>query len=76
MQSTHYETNLHKLHGYVSRYTLKLNGLGNIYGEFMFTILLEKLDDIPLETTTLYGKSGDKLILINDRAVYKLTLKQ
>ncbi|MBB5146168.1 hypothetical protein HNQ35_001369 [Cerasibacillus quisquiliarum] len=42
----------------------------------MFTILLEKLDDIPLETTTLYGKSGDKLILINDRAVYKLTLKQ
>lgn len=76
LQSTHYERNLHKLDDYESRYTLKLNGPGNIYGEFMSTTLPEKVYDIPLEPTTLYEKNGNKLILTNDRAVYKLTLKQ
>ncbi|HEY4599741.1 MAG TPA: hypothetical protein VIG73_00385 [Cerasibacillus sp.] len=76
LQSTHYERNLHNLDDYESRYTLKLNGPGSVQGELMSATLPEEVYDIPLEPTTLYEKKGNELTITNDRAVYKLILKQ
>lgn len=76
LQSVSYDQNTRRIDDYAPKYSLLLNGDGQI--ETLTALSNEPLPssnyEIPLEDNSLYEFNGKKFIITTDRGIYKIEL--
>jgi len=77
LQNVSYKKNDGTIDDYQSKYTMQLNGNGQIYTDNnQFRPLPHNQYDIPLEEDTLYEYDGNQFIISTERGIYKIEIEE
>ncbi|HLR52238.1 MAG TPA: hypothetical protein VK072_05110 [Candidatus Avamphibacillus sp.] len=77
LENVSYKKNDGTIDDYQSKYTMQLNGDGQIYTDNnQFRPLPQNQYDIPLEEDALYEYDGNQFIISTERGIYKIEITE